>query len=160
MGISAADAAMTRANRWYLGTNGAHRAVGQSEFLSTPSQPRYPNRTTEGVDAGGHGHLSETTPACGFVTDVVEENGLVNLLHLLPNSLAVRLSRPIVVLYTDSAWVEDWMVARCFGIERKVRTPWAGRWVIPRRSNPTPAPQKTNRRWPTRRDPIWSLRLR
>jgi len=37
---------------------------------------------------------------------------------------------------------------------RKVRTPWAGRWVTPRRSNPTPAPQKTNRRWPMRRDPF------
>ena len=45
------------------------------------------------------------------------------------------------------------MVARGFGTERKVRTPWAGRWVTPRRSNPTPAPQKTNRRWPTRQDP-------
>ena len=37
--------------------------------------------------------------------------------------------------------------------ERKVRTSWAGRWVIPRRSDPTPAPQRTNRRWPKRWDP-------
>src|SRR6185295_4506674 len=33
---------------------------------------------------------------------------------------------------------------------RKVRTPRARRWVTPRRSDPTPAPQKTNRQWSER----------
>src|SRR3989442_15970827 len=31
---------------------------------------------------------------------------------------------------------------------RKVRTPRAGCWVTPRRSDPTPAQQKAHRRWP------------
>ncbi len=42
---------------------------------------------------------------------------------------------------------EGRVIARCESIGRKVRTPRAGRWVIPRRSDPTPAPQKANRRW-------------
>src|SRR3989475_3816295 len=33
---------------------------------------------------------------------------------------------------------------------RKVRTPRAGCWVTPRRSDPTPAPQRIDRRWPSR----------
>ena len=33
---------------------------------------------------------------------------------------------------------------------RKVRTPRAGCWVTPRRSDPTPAQQKAYRRWPER----------
>ena len=37
--------------------------------------------------------------------------------------------------------------------ERKVRTSGAERWVTPRRSDRTPAPQRTDRRWPKRRDP-------
>src|SRR2546422_11756909 len=34
--------------------------------------------------------------------------------------------------------------------QRKVRTPRAGCWVMPRRSDPTPAQQKAYRRWPER----------
>ena len=67
---------------------------------------------------------------------------------------------PPVFIILNLRGCEGWVIARCYGIGRKVRTPWAGRWVTPRRSNPTPAPQKLNRRWPTRRDPIWSLWLR
>ena len=37
--------------------------------------------------------------------------------------------------------------------ERKVRTSGVERWVTPRRSDPTPAPQRTDRRWPKRQDP-------
>jgi hypothetical protein len=37
--------------------------------------------------------------------------------------------------------------------ERKVRTSRAECWVTPRRSNPTPAPQRIDRRWPKRWDP-------
>ena len=37
--------------------------------------------------------------------------------------------------------------------KRKVRTSGVERWVTPRRSDPTPAPQRTDRRWPKRQDP-------
>src|SRR5579884_1373497 len=64
--------------------------------------------------------------------------------------------------YTDPArWRRSGDRSSGFPDGRKVRTPRAGRWVTPRRSDPTPAPQRTDRRWPRRHGPhIGRLRIR
>ena len=68
------------------------------------------------MDAGGHGHLSQKSPHASRTSAGNRwqlKASTVLLLAILQETLSVCLFPTDLILYTESAWVEDWMVARC-----------------------------------------------
>lgn len=104
--------------------------------------------------ARGHGHLSiETSDArCGLAGSALTLSECGALAPRKQERARTDLQPLSFVFYTQVARGRrpgDRLERE--RSKRKVRTSWAGHWVTPRRSDPTPAPQRTNRRWPRRR---------
>ena len=90
-----------------------------------------------------------------FVDAEIERNPLLERDESPEDGRPIEVAEerePVVSSASEGEAAEDWLdlerpssdaaSSLDTDIERKVRTPRAGRWVTPRRSNPTPAPQK------------------